>query len=234
MYNALFNKPDQYIRIIEALSKVSQGITRDELCKRSGIAPSGNLSRKLEELEDSGFIRKYIPFGYQKRNCLYQLMDNYTLFYFKFIKSKSYDENYWKSKVNSPEISAWSSVAFERVCLEHILQIKRALGISGVFTEVNAWQCNPDPDQGIHGSQIDLLIVRKDQIINLCEMKYSETDFYADAAFDRAQKIKISDFQKKTATKYAVHPTLITTYGLTNNAYSGEIQSVITADELFA
>ena len=234
LYNALFNKPDQYIRIIEALSKVSQGITRDELCKRSGIAPSGNLSRKLEELEDSGFIRKYIPFGYQKRNCLYQLMDNYTLFYFKFIKSKSYDENYWKSKVNSPEISAWSGVAFERVCLEHILQIKRALGISGVFTEVNAWQCNPDPDQGIHGSQIDLLIVRKDQIINLCEMKYSETDFYADAAFDRAQKIKISDFQKKTATKYAVHPTLITTYGLTNNAYSGEIQSVITADELFA
>ena len=234
LYSALFNKPDQYIRIIEALSRGNQGITRDEICRRSGIAPSGNLSMKLEELENSGFIRKYIPFGYQKRNYLYQLMDNYTLFYFRFIRLKSYDENYWKDKVNSPEISAWSGIAFERVCLEHILQIKRALGISGVFTEVNAWRCDPDPDQGIQGSQIDLLIVRKDQIINLCEMKYSETDYYADAAFNRAQKRKISDFRKKTATKYAIHPTLITTYGLGNNAYSGEIQSVITADDLFA
>ena len=233
LYSALFNKPDQYIRIIEALSRVNQGITREEICRRSGIAASGNLSRKLEELENSGFIRKYIPFGYQKRNCLYQLMDNYTLFYFKFIRNRVYDENYWKDKVNSPEISAWSGVAFERVCLEHIPQIKQALGISGVFTEVNAWQCDPDPDQGIHGSQIDLLIVRKDQIINLCEMKYSEMEYYADAAFDRAQRRKISDFQKKTMTKYAIHPTLITTYGLGNNAYSGEIQSVITSDELF-
>ena len=160
-------------------------------------------------------------------------MDNYTLFYFKFIRNKAYDENYWKTKSNSPEVHAWSGVAFERVCLEHIPQIKAALGIAGVSTEVNAWQCDPDPDQGIHGSQIDLLIVRKDQIINLCEMKYSEMEYYADAAFDRAQRRKISDFQKKTMTKYAIHPTLITTYGLGNNAYSGEIQSVITSDELF-
>ena len=136
--------------------------------------------------------------------------------------------------LNSPEVNAWSGVAFERVCLQHILQIKRALGISGVYTEVNAWQCEPDPDQGIQGSQIDLLIVRKDQIINLCEMNYSEIDYYADAAFDRAQRRKISDFQTKTKTKYAIHSTLITTYGLGNNAYSGDIQSVITVEDLFS
>ncbi|MBO5534441.1 MAG: ATP-binding protein [Clostridia bacterium] len=234
LYSALFSRPEQYMKIIETLSQVNQGITRDEISKRSGIPVSGNLSKKLEELESSGFIRKYIPYGYQKRNCLYQLLDNYTLFYFKFIQGRAFAENYWSSKFNSPEIHAWSGVAFERVCLEHIPQIKRALGISGVLTEVNAWKCNPDPDQGIQGSQIDLLIVRRDQIINLCEMKYTESDYYADAAFDRAQKRKISDFQKKTGTKYAIHSTLITPYGVGSNAYSGEIQSVITAEDLFA
>lgn len=233
LYQALFNKPDQYIRIIEALSHANKGITREEICRRAGIPASGNLSHKLEELECSGFIRKYIPFGYQKRNSLYQLMDNYTLFYFKFIRNKAYDENYWKTKSNSPEVHAWSGVAFERVCLEHIPQIKAALGIAGVSTEVNAWQCDSDPDQGIYGSQIDLLIVRRDQIINMCEMKYSETDFLADAAYDRAQQRIISDFLKITKTKYAIHPTLVTTYGVENNAYSGNIQSIITADHLF-
>ena len=233
LYQALFNKPDQYIRIIEALSHANQGITREEICRRTGIPASGNLSHKLEELECSGFIRKYIPFGYQKRKSLYQLMDNYTLFYFKFIRNKAYDENYWKTKANSPEVYAWSGVAFERVCLEHILQIKAALGIAGVSTEVNAWHCDPDPDQGIYGSQIDLLIVRRDQIINMCEMKYSETEFLADAAYDRAQQRKMSDFQRITKTKYSIHPTLVTTYGVENNAYSGNIQSVITADHLF-
>ena len=130
-------------------------------------------------------------------------------------------------------MNAWSGVAFERVCLEHISQIKNALGISGVHTEINAWRCNADPENGICGSQIDLLIVRKDQVINICEMKYSETDYVVDAAFDRNQKRKISDFQKKTGTKYAIYSTLITTYPVSDNPYTDEIQSIITAEELF-
>ena len=234
LYYALFNKPDQYIRIIEALSHVNRGITRDEICRRAGIPASGNLSRKLEELENSGFIRKYIPFGYQKRNCLYQLMDNYTLFYYKFIHQRTYDPKFWQTNGNSPEVRAWCGVAFERVCLEHIPQIKAALGISGVSTEVNAWQCAADPDQGIYGSQIDLLIVRKDQIINVCEMKYSESEYLVDASFDRTQKRRMSDFRKKTLTKYALHSTLVTTYGVEENSYSGDIQSIVTAEQLFS
>ena len=233
LYRALFNKPDQYIRIIEALSSVNKGISRDEISRRTKISSSGDLTKKLAELEHCGFIRKYVPYGYKERNSLYQLIDNYTLFYNKFMKDKTFDENYWKNQINSPMIKAWSGVAFERVCLEHISQIKAALGISGVYTEVNSWQCLPDPDKGIYGSQIDLLIVRKDQIINLCEMKYSESEYLIDASFDRSQKRKISDFQNKTNTKYAIHSTVITTYGVVENAYSGEVQAVITAEDLF-
>lgn len=233
LYRALFNKPEQYIRIVEALSSVNKGINREELCKKTGISSSGDLSKKLVELENCGFIRKYIPYGYKQRNCLYQLIDNYTLFYHRFLQNKTCDEKYWENHVNSPSLNAWNGIAFERVCLEHVYQLKMALGISGVQTEVNSWQCQANKDEGIYGSQIDLLIVRRDQIINLCEMKYAEAEFVADAAYDRDQRRKISDFQKVTKSKYAIHPTLVTTYGLEENSYSGDIQAVIDCEDLF-
>ena len=234
LYRALFNKPDQYLRIIEVLCASNRGMTRDQISKKAGIASSGDLSKKLSELENCDFIRKYIPYGYTQKNALYQLIDNYTLFHHKFFKGSVRDEDYWKNQSNSPTVHAWSGIAFERVCLEHIPQLKQALGISGVHTEVNGWRCEPDADKGIQGSQIDLLIARSDQIINVCEMKYSEYDYVIDAAFDRDMRCKISDFQKKTRTRCAIHPTLITTYGLVDNAHSGTMQAVITTEDLFA
>ena len=233
LYRALFNKPDQYIRIIEALSRVKKGITRNEISRITKIASSGELSKKLTELENCGFIRIYAPYGYKQRNLIYQLIDNYTLFYHQFLKKRSFDENEWQNLSNTPAVTSWSGMAFERVCLEHVPQIKAALGISGVHTEVNTWQCPPNPNEGIYGSQIDLLIVRKDQVINLCEMKYSETGYIVKADFNRDQKRKISDFRKITGTKYAIHSTLITTYETEQNPYTGELQAIITAENLF-
>lgn len=233
LYSALFDKPQQYMEIVETLSKVNKGVTRDEICQSTGIASSGELSKKLRELENCGFIRKYIPFGYKEKNCLYQLIDNYTLFYYNFLRQRTHDENFWENQINTPRVNTWSGISFEKVCLEHISQIKKALGISGVQTEVNAWQCRADPDKGIYGAQIDLLIARKDQVINICEMKYSESEYLIDAAFDRAQKRRLSDFRTVTKTKYALHSTLITTYGVVENAYAGELQAVITGDDLF-
>lgn len=233
LYRALFNKPEQYVSIINALCTVNKGITREDICRKTGIASSGELTKKLKELENCGFIRKYTPLGAISKNALYQLVDNYTLFYDRFLNRKSYDENYWKNVSNSGEINAWSGIAFERVCLEHIPQIKKALGISGVQTNVHSWKCEADPDRGIQGSQIDMLIVRKDQIINVCEMKYSESDYVPNLEFDKAMRRKISDLQKATKTKYAIHSTLITTYEVAANQYSGNIQSIISGDELF-
>ncbi len=233
LYRALFKKPDQYIKIIEALSSENKGISREKICKKTGIASSGDLTRKLAELESCDFIRKYMPTGYKERKAIYQLIDNYTLFYMKFLSYQTYDENFWQVQSNSPNIKAWSGVAFERVCLEHVPQIKAALGIAGVQTDVNAWQCKADKNKGLHGSQIDLLIVRGDQIINVCEMKYSKSEYLVDAEFNKDMRRKISDFLIESKTKYAIHPTLITTYGVVENQYSGELQSIITSEDLF-
>ena len=161
------------------------------------------------------------------------MIDNYTLFFLRFLNNRSFDEDFWQKQNNNPKINAWSGVAFERVCLEHVPQIKVALGISGVHTEVNSWNCKADKEKGLQGSQIDLLIVRNDQVINVCEMKYSKMDYKVDAAFVKDMKRKISDFLIDSKSRYAIHPTLITTYGIIENAYSGELQSVITGEELF-
>jgi hypothetical protein len=39
-----------------------------------------------------------------------------------------------------PAHSAWSGVAFEKVCLLHLPQIKQKLGIAGVLTSVYSWR----------------------------------------------------------------------------------------------
>jgi len=234
LYKALFNKPEQYMKIIEALCNSKKGLTREEISTKARISSSGDFSRKLTELENCGFIRKFIPFGYKQNNYVYQLIDNYTLFYHKFLKNNNhYEENFWQNQINNPDITAWSGLAFERVCLEHIPQIKMALGISGVYTEVNAWQTKEDKELGTKGAQIDLLIVRKDQIINICEMKYSETGFIVSKSFINNLRQKIQIFIAKTKTKYAIHPTLVTSYPVIENEYSKELQSIITADALF-
>lgn len=233
LYASVFRKPEQYIKIIETLGLKKIGMTREELIEESGIPNTGDLTTKLEELESCGFIRKYYAFGMKKKNAIYQLMDCFTLFHFKFLQDTPTDEHFWTNQINTPVVNTWMGLAFERVCLYHVNQIKGKLGISGVLTEVNSWYCKADSERGIFGSQIDLLIVRKDQVINLCEMKYANSDFTITDKVDRSLRNKVSDLKTITGTKYAIYPTLITTYGLVSNSYSMEMQSVIVLDDLF-
>ena len=233
LYASIFNRPEKYLVIVETLARKKVGMTREELIEKANLRNSGGLTDRLEELEKCGFIRKYNAFGMKKKNTLYQLIDNFTLFYYKFMQDGVSDEHFWENQLNTPLINTWRGLSFERVCLSHIRQIKQALGISGVLTETNSWYCKPNKEEGINGSQIDLLIVRRDQIINLCEMKYANTNYVVNKALDESIRNKINDLQLVTKTRYAIHPTLITTYGVVNNQYSSIIQSILTLDDLF-
>ena len=149
------------------------------------------------------------------------------------MKDRPSDEHFWPDQINTPTVNTWQGYAFERVCLEHIGQIKQKLGISGVYTDVNSCYIKVDKEKETKGAQIDLLIVRKDQVINLCEMKYSSSEYVLSIEDDESMRNKISDLIRATGTKYAIYPTMITTYGLVDNSYSGNVQSVITMDDLF-
>lgn len=233
LYASIFKNPEEYIKIIRALGTKKIGMTREEIIKNTGIANSGDLTIKLDELENCGFIRKYTAFGKKTKNSIYQLIDNYTLFYFKFLVDYPTDEHFWTNQVGTPKVNNWQGLAFERVCLEHVNQIKVKLGISGVYTEINSWSCKKDEEKGIFGSQIDLLIVRADRVINLCEIKYSGTTYSIKAIEDENIRNRISDLRNVTKTRCAIFPTIITTYGLVSNGYSNNIQSVVTLDDLF-
>ncbi len=234
LFSSLFRNPDGYLAVVQALATRKAGMTREELSESTGIPSSGSLTRILSDLESCGFIRKYRPFGRKGREALYQLVDNFTLFHYKFLRGGNRDERFWTNQVNSPALNSWRGIAFERVCLEHIPQIKAALGISGVFTEVGSWSCRADPEKGICGCQVDLLISRADNVVNLCEMKYSRGSYSLTRKGEQALRDKVADFQAVTRSRSAVHVTLVVPYGLNLNAYSGVVQSVVTADELFS
>lgn len=233
LYASVFKHPEVYVKLIEALGTKRVGMTREDLIQASQITNSGDLTLKLEELESCGFIRKYYAFGMKKKNAVYQLMDCFTLFYFQFLKNAPTDEHYWSNQINTPKVNNWMGLSFERVCMMHTDQIKQKLGISGVLTDINSWYCKPDPDKGVFGAQIDMLIARKDQVINLCEMKYSGSEYTITEKVERGIRNKIHDLMLLTGTKYAIHPTLITTYGLVPNSYSECVQSVVTLGDLF-
>ena len=233
LYASVFRNPEDYIKIIKALGKKKTGMTRGEISRETGLNCNGAFTKKLEELESCGFVRRYHEYGKKNMGAVIQLIDNYTLFYFKFLENPPTDRKYWEKTIDSPARRAWTGLAFERVCLQHSEQIRKKLGITGVLTDECSWRCTSDSEKGIYGSQIDLVIDRKDRVVNLCEMKFSALEYVITKEYDRKLKEKISDFKTATKTKSSIHLTLVTTYGLEQNKYAGHVQSVVTARDLF-
>ena len=227
LLDTLFANPAKYIEVLEALHTKKQGLTREAIANRIDFGNGGNLTRILLELEECGFIRKYKPFGKGKNGALYHLADPFIAFHLAFIR-KTDSENYWSSYVDNAAHRAWSGYAFEQVCLAHIKQIKEALGISGVHSDVSSWISRG----GGKGAQIDLVIDRADRVINLCEIKFSKAPFEIDRAYDLALRGKIEVFRNETKTRKALHFTMITTYGVKQGKYAGIVQSEVSMDEL--
>lgn len=230
LYASLFRHSENHIKIVEALGKKAKGMTREEIIAATKLPPGGSFSKTLEELEQCGFIRSYRAFGKRERSRLYQLIDFFTLFHLNFIRDNAYnDEHFWTNFIENAKHRAWSGYAFEQVCLAHIKQIKGKLGISGVSTNVASWR-SQDSDPG---AQIDLLLDRGDNVINLCEMKYAGAEFVIDKKYDGSLRNKKETFTRESATRKAVHLTMVTTYGVKKNEYSGLIQSEVKMDDLF-
>lgn len=234
LYNSLFKHPEAYKAIIVALGKHLPGLTRQELLKHTGQADNGVFSDRLEELEECGFIMKMRAFPKNKKESIYKLCDNFTIFYFKYIKTNAGIEDFWTKNFKSQSIRSWSGFAFERVCLQHIGQIKKAIGIAAVSTTEHMWRFVPENgEKGIKGAQIDLLIDRDDNVISVCEMKWASEEFVIQKADDADIKNKVSALERETGTKKAIHVTMVTTYGVKHNMYYDEIQSEVVMDQLF-
>ena len=238
-YASLFKKPRHHIAIITALAKKKHGLLRDEILKSSKLPDNSDFTKALQELEQCGFIRKYSSIGKKTKDSIYQLIDNFTIFYFDFIcENTNGDEHFWTSSVSTTVHYGWAGRAFERVCMQHIKQIKEELGFSGVVSSAHSWiwKGTKDPITGRtiqKGAQIDLLIDRNDDTINLCEMKYTNAPYVITEEEDSRIRNRKETFIRETGTEKTVLVTMITTFGLAPGGYSDDILCQLTMEDLF-
>lgn len=234
VFQSLFGDNAGYLKVVRSLAGKGCGMTYGEILSSTGLSKGGASLRILDALEQSGFVRRYTAYGKKKQDAQYQLVDGFTLFHLKFLDGESnLDAHFWSHATIGSALNTWRGLAFERVCLLHVPQIKKALGISGVLTSVYSWRHVPD-DTYASGAQIDLMIERADRIVNICEIKYAREEFTIDKEYDRKLRNKIGTFRGVTKTKCAVHITMITANGLAHNGYWGIAQSEVSLDDLFA
>jgi hypothetical protein len=230
IFASLFEYSENHEEIIRVLGTVRKGKTRTEIISKLSLNSGGTFTKTLDELVDSGFVEKYFPYKGVK-DSVYRLIDEYSMFYLKYIeKSKPSENNVWVKLAAQQSYKIWSGFSFETICLKHAEQIKEGLKISGVNSVYGSWiQKNV-----VDGAQIDLLIDRDDNVINLCEMKFYNTGFTIDKKYAADISRKVNAFIASTQAKKSIFVTFITTYGLVKNEYSNQlVQSELTIDHLF-
>ncbi|MBQ9467136.1 MAG: ATP-binding protein [Muribaculaceae bacterium] len=234
LYSTLFSSPEPYVAIVEALAKKQQGLTRAEVATALNIEPNGRLTAMLRNLLDCDIVRFYRTKEKKisTRGGIYQLTDMFSNFFMKFVKEATTDRNYWQNSLNTPVQNTWLGLAFERVCVKHVEQLKRALHIDTIRTEYYAWRGH-DESSG-ERAQIDLVIERADRIANICEMKYSQREYALSKPEHERLQRRIDLFVRSTAYKGGVMPVIVTTNALAVNAYSEYIAAVVTLNDLFA
>ena len=232
LFASVFANPEQMKRVVQLLGTRHSGYTRQEIFAKTGLKDCGASTKLLKALVASDFIEPYIPFGKGKREKHYKLIDHFCLFYMKFVQGqKDIDPEFWMHNVTSQGVSSWRGFAFEEVCFSHISKIKKALDILGVSSMESAWVVKGDDET--EGAQIDLLINRKDNVVNLCEMKFYNEKFTVNKAYYSKVVHQQNLLAERIPRRAVVHNVLVTTEGLTYNEYSGVFQKVVTIDDLF-
>jgi len=232
LYPSLFLHADKHIKVIRALAKKREGLTRQEIIKYTKLTDGGGITAVLEELVHSGFITPYRTFN-KKKGKVYRLTDEYSLFYLKFIEGKELEgADIWQHLSQTQLYKTWSGYAFENMCLKHIPQIKRALGIAGIYSLSSSfYQKGTVSEKGI---QIDLLIDRNDHVINLFEIKFYNKECTITKAGAAMLRQKRARFEVLSKTRKQISWVFISTYGLKENEYSMDIiDKSLTLTDLF-
>jgi len=233
LYASLFDNSEAHVKVVRALAGRHKGLTRQEIIQSSGLPEGGGASTVMEELQHSGFISVYQPFGKKKKDSLYRLTDEFSLFYFRFMEDKRQEgSGTWQQWSNTQAYAVWAGYAFENICLKHIPQIKKSLGISGVYSTSSSFlKKGTDEEEGI---QFDLLIDRNDHVINICEIKFYAAEFTIDKSMAMDFRNKIAAFRAIAGARKQVFLTMITTFGVKKNQHSiGLVDAELTMDDLF-
>jgi len=230
LYSSLFEHAQSHVEVVKALAAKRMGMTRDEIIRATGLPSGGSLSSLLEELEQSGFIRRYSDYRKASEGSIYQLLDFFSIYYLTFMgQGGRRDRDFWSKLNGKGAYNAWAGLSFELLCLTHIEQIKDGLGISGVSTSVYAWR---DPEKGSN-MQIDLVIDRADGIVDLCESKYTLKPYAIGKSAAESLNARRDAFIASIAGSKAVRTVVIAAAGLKENTYSYVAAKALSLDDLF-
>ncbi len=230
LYQSLFDHPEQHIKIIRALSQRWSGLSVSELQQETGNTSGGFFSNLLRELEESGFILQIPDFGKKKKDARYRLIDEFSLFYLRFMEEaqtlKSLQKDYWLRAQMSPSYLTWAGYAFEGIGLKHLQAIIEALGLSVVAAHSSGWFSKE--------AQIDLLIDRADACMNLCEIKFYRQKWAMTSQDAAVLNHRKELFRAASKTKKTLFTTLITPYGAEQNQhYFSSVQQQLKLEDLF-
>ncbi len=224
LFASLFDDHDRYEAIVRSLARKRGGLSRKELLREVDLPSGGTATTMLTNLEEGGFIEATIPFGRVSRDRLFRLTDELSLFHLKWLSGRR--PSSWLPIRGTPRWQAWAGLAFESLCLKHRAAILRALGISGVRVEASAWH-HPE-------AQIDLVLDRADDLITLCEVKFSDGPFTITKRYAADLRNKLAVFREATGTRKGLRLVFVTTYGVKDNAWSRElVDGVLTLEDLF-
>jgi len=240
LYRSLFHQYEEHIKIIHSLGFSRLGLSYKELAKKARLSTGGSLSKKLEELKQSGFITEIPIFGEGEKNSRYILIDEYSLFYLSWnagippLDLQARGPDFWIKQRNSQSWKIWTGLAFECLCLKHVDGIKAELGLAAVQTRTSKWRYLSSKKSKESGVDIDLVIDRADQCINLCEIKFYEEEFSISKEYREKLQQKKRIFEKITQTRKSTFTTLITTHGVKHNEhYLSAVDCDVTMDALF-
>jgi len=226
---ALFDNAKNHMMVLAVLASKWKGLSRSEITSTYKKKDGGGLTKILIDLEQSGFISSYIPFKKTKKDTLYRISDSYSLFYLKFLKRYRKDSFFDVSKTANYRI--WCGYAFENLCLQHVPEIQNVLGISKIKSGSSSFLFKGNLD--VDGFQIDLLIERADNVINVCEMKFHSSAFLIDKKYYNHVKYFLSKFQEIIGDKSVIHFTMISSNGIVKNTYYKElVDSEIVLNQL--
>lgn len=229
LYATLFKRPENYLMVIKVLAERKEGFSRQELAERTKLSGAA-LTKALSDLELCDFILVYARFGNKKNNAIYRIKDFYTLFYYKYVEGQNtQDPLRWTHLSSSQQVVSWQGFSFELLCLLHLEQIKKTLGIDRILNDSSAWRSR----QSDRNTQIDLVINRADHNINLCEMKFANGLYAIDKSYEQKLLERMSIFRAETKTRCSTRLTMVTTYGVLKNKHSGLVDDEIVLDDLF-
>ena len=231
LFNSIFDNAADCMKVIRCLGKRHAGFRREVIASETGINPNGDFTKLLKALIASDFVTKYAPWGSSGNEVYYRLSDCFCWFWLHFKENlRITEQDYWLHHLKEPEITSWRGIAFEEVCLQHIPQIKIALQIAGVASHESSLIVSGDHDT--EGMQIDLLIDRADDVVNVCEMKFSKSDYVITKSYADKMQRHLDQLERIQPDK-KYHLTFVTVKPIERNAYSDIVKSSITSEELF-